>query len=693
MGIIEKPDVNETDGLVTALQEDGDAAEQNAMFSGVVGWIEERFTKSNDIRLNDEKRWLQSYRNYRGLYGPEVQFTDHEKSRTFVKITKTKVLAAYAQIVDVLFAGSKFPIGVEAPINSKGIPDAVHFDPAAQKLDIPSPSSPRNEIKDRLGAATGKLERIDDQLQPGPGISPSSFTYEPAKESAREMQQRIHDQLDESEASKHLRNVAFEMALFGTGIIKGPFAFDKEHPAWNKDGEYEPRMETIPRVEHVSIWDLYPDPEARSMNDAEYIIQRHRLNRSQLRNLKNRPYFRGDSIEEAIDIGSNYISKYWEDALEDNEMQQDRTRFEVLEYWGVTDAETAEQADLDLPAELMERDQIQVNAWICNGQILRLVINPFTPERIPFHAVPYEVNPYSFFGVGVAENMEDTQDIMNGFMRMAVDNAALSSNLLIEIDETNLVPGQDLNVYPGKVFRRQAGAPGQAIFGTKFPNVTNECLMMFDKARQLSDESTGMPSFAHGSTGVMGVGRTASGMSMLMGAAAQNIKAVVRNIDDYLLSPLGRALFAFNMQFAFDEELAQANLYVVARGTESLMRNEVRSQRLLQFMNLASNQMTAPFVKFDYILREIAASMDLDEEKILNDPREAAIQAELLGQMQQAAGGGANAQQPADGMDPTGGGGAIVPGLAPEPGAPGFTGEGGGANSPPPPPAPEGTVQ
>ena len=115
MGIIEKPDVNETDGLVTALQEDGDAAEQNAMFSGVVGWIEERFTKSNDIRLNDEKRWLQSYRNYRGLYGPEVQFTDHEKSRTFVKITKTKVLAAYAQIVDVLFAGSKFPIGVEAP--------------------------------------------------------------------------------------------------------------------------------------------------------------------------------------------------------------------------------------------------------------------------------------------------------------------------------------------------------------------------------------------------------------------------------------------------------------------------------------------------------------------------------------------------------------------------------------------------
>jgi hypothetical protein len=74
------------------------------------------------------------------------------------------------------------------------------------------------------------------------------------------------------------------------------------------------------------------------------------------------------------------------------------------------------------------------------------VLNPFKPTRIPYYAVPFEHNPYSFFGVGIAENMDDTQTLMNGFMRMAVDNAVLSGNLLIEIDETNLVPGQDLSV-------------------------------------------------------------------------------------------------------------------------------------------------------------------------------------------------------------------------------------------------------
>tara|TARA_R110002072_G_scaffold248558_2_gene407536 strand:- start:326 stop:994 length:669 start_codon:yes stop_codon:yes gene_type:complete len=222
--------------------------------------------------------------------------------------------------------------------------------------------------------------------------------------------------------------------------------------------------------------------------------------------------------------------------------------------------------------------------------------------------------------------------------------------------------------------------------------------MMFDKARQLSDEATGMPSYSHGMSGVMSVGRTASGMSMLMGAAAQNIKAIVRNMDDYMLAPLGRALFAFNMQFSFDKDVAQGNLEVTARGTESLMRNEVRSQRLLQFMQMTANPAMAPFVKYDYILREMAASMDLDEEKILNDPREAAIQAKMMAEiaalMPQPPQGAPEGAMPAGMGDPTGGN--IAPGMAPEPGAQGFSGAGGGDNGgqqPAPQAPPQGPAQ
>jgi len=206
--------------------------------------------------------------------------------------------------------------------------------------------------------------------------------------------------------------------------------------------------------------------------------------------------------------------------------------------------------------------------------------------------------------------------------------------------------------------------------------------MLFDKSRQLADESTGIPSFSHGQTGVMGVGRTASGMSMLMGAAAQNIKTVVKNIDDYLLAPLGRAMFAFNMQFDFDPE-ANGDLAIIAKGTESLMRNEIRSQKLMQVMQMGANPAMAPMIKFDYILREIAASLDLDEDKIVNDPREAAIQAELMKMYQESMPQtqGEAPQQPQQGQEgsPTVdnqagvGAGAMGPGNAPEPGAEGFS--------------------
>ena len=373
------------------------------------------------------------------------------------------------------------------------------------------------------------------------------------------------------------------------------------------------------------------------MDDAEYVIERHKLSRNQLRALKDRPYFIEDAIEEAVATGSDYVRKHWEMKMEDDDsISSESERWEVLEFWGYVDKEVLEENGIKIPKELQDLYEISANIWTVNGRVIRCVLNPFKPARIPYYAVPFEHNPYSFFGVGIAENMDDTQTLMNGFMRMAVDNAVLSGNLLIEIDETNLVPGQDMSVHPhGKVFRRQGGAfTGQAIFGTKFPNVAGENMQLFDKARVLADESTGFPSFAHGQTGIQGVGRTASGISMLMSAANGSIRTVVKNVDDYLISPLGKAFFSFNMQFDFDESI-RGDLEVKASGTESLMANEVRSQRLMQFLQVAQNPVLAPFAKMDYIIREIAKSMDLDPDKITNSMQDAAIQAEIMKGFQQ----------------------------------------------------------
>ena len=650
--------------------------------TGIVDYVYEKYNRAENYRENDEDRWLRAYRNYRGLYGPDVQFTEAEKSRVFVKTTKTKTLAAYGQIVDVLFAGNKFPISVEPTILPEGVSENVHVDLQPKPMGA-EPTSPYGFDGDgadlpkgftatgiELGPLEEKLGKIED-LKEGAGTTPATATFSPAMIAAKNMEKKIMDQLEESSATKHLRSTAFEMALFGTGVMKGPFAVDKEYPNWGSDGEYDPKFKTVPEVTHVSVWNFYPDPDANNMDVAQYVVESHKLSRNQLRNLKKRPYFRQNVIDSCIEMGETYTKKDWEDDLSDYATGETYIdRFEVIEYWGTMDTEMLLENEVEIPKELQKFDELQANIWICNRKLIRCVLNPFKPAKIPYMAVPYELNPYSFFGVGIAENMDDTQTLMNGFMRMAVDNAVLSGNLLIEVDETNLVPGQDLSVYPGKIFRRQGGAPGQAIFGTKFPNVAGENMQLFDKARQLSDESTGFPSFAHGQTGVMGAGRTASGISMLMNAASGGIKNVIKNVDDYLLKPLGQSLFSFNMQFDFDPKI-KGDLEVKARGTESLMANEVRSQRLMQFLGVASNPALAPFAKFQYIIREIAKAMDLDPDKVTNNMEEAALQAKML-QEQQAK------QKPpagADPNDPTGaGGGTIGTGIAPTPNEQGFTG-------------------
>ena len=668
--------------------------------SNLAGYIRSKFIDSENARQFDEQRWLRSYRNYRGIYGNEMAFTESEKSKVFVKITKTKVLAAYGQLIEVLFSSGKFPIGIQPTSVPEGISEYAHV--SKHKQDNNQGSSPYGFPGDGNDLDPGKVinevlgglkeEYETAEFTKGPATDGANEPQiSPAEMSAANMEKLIHDQLEESSAVSVLRHTLFESALLGTGIIKGPFSYEQAKHNWVKDPDtgattYSPRVRLVPKIESVSCWDFYPDPDATRIEDAEYVIQRHVYTRSQVRDLMNRPYFRKEAIKNSLSMGPSYEPRGYESSLQDRESTDElnKNRYEILEYWGTLDTELAREAGIELDDDSDELDEIQVNCWVCNGEIIRLVLNPFTPTRLPYLVCPYEINPYQFFGVGIPENMDDSQTIMNGHARMAIDNLALAGNLVFDIDETMLVPGQDMKVFPGKIFRRQSGMPGQAIHGVKFPNTSQENLMMFDKFRQLADEATGIPSYSHGTTGVQSTTRTAAGMSMLMGAAALSIKTVIKNIDDFLLRPLGETLFAWNMQFNDNSPEVKGDLDIKARGTSSLMQKEVRSQRLLTFLQVASNQNLAPFVRWHSILSEIAKSLDIEPEKLINDPERAAIFAKIMGmangnkqtesnnqQSPMASSGGTPAG--ANPTDITGvGGGNIGTGGVPTPGEGGF---------------------
>jgi hypothetical protein len=169
--------------------------------------------------------------------------------------------------------------------------------------------------------------------------------------------------------------------------------------------------------------------------------------------------------------------------------------------------------------------------------------------------------------------------------------------------------------------------------------------------------------------------RTASGMSMLLGAASLNIKTVIKNLDDFLLKPLGDAYFQWNMQFLESKLGVVGDLEVKATGTNSLMQKEVRSQRLTMFLQTAANPAVAPFIKMNKLISELAYSLDLDPDELMNDPEEAAMMAQIIGMANNAGQAPSQEAGPVDqGQAPMGG----PEGVPQQPQELGATGTGGG---------------
>jgi len=681
-----------------------DEAKEEEVISNLVAQINSRFQQCETTREDDEDRWLQAFHNYRGRYFKNVAFRDHEKSRVFVKVTKTKVLAAYGQLIDVLFGANKFPLTIQETRVPEGIDEYAHLNPLKEQMGMNQNEEPTPGIEGNMdyvpgeqpmpglngglgfpgdgndlapGATFGSLnndanlgslekEYEDADLTSGPAPSPEMPQIKPAQIAARRLEKLILDQIEESNGSVELRSAIFEACLLGTGIIKGPFTYNKTLHKYTDTGngrEYAPETVKVPKMEFVSIWDFYPDPNARNMEEAEFVIQRHRLNRNQVLDLANRPFFNKQAIMDCVRMGAKYNKKSWETDIDLEKSQYpdiESNRFEVLEYWGTIDAMSAREEGLELDESIDDMEEVQVNVWMIRDKVIRIVQNPFKPFRTPYQSFVYEKNPYTFFGIGVPENMDDAQQIMNGHARMAIDNLALAGNLIFDVDESALASNQTMEVFPGKIFKRQAGSPGQSIYGLKFPNTAVENMQMFDKFRQLADESTGLPSYSHGQTGVQSMTRTASGMSMLMGAASLNIKTVIKNIDDQLIKPLGEALFQWNMQFYEGDLPIHGDLEIKATGSSSLMKKEVRSQRLTMFLQTVQNPAIAPFVRMSEVIKELAFSLDLDPAEILNTKDEAEIYAKIIGQ--QNANKGTSPEAPIPGeLGAMGGDGGVPP--------------------------------
>ncbi|GAG26271.1 unnamed protein product, partial [marine sediment metagenome] len=164
-----------------------------------------------------------------------------------------------------------------------------------------------------------------------------------------------------------------------------------------------------------------------------------------------------------------------------------------------------------------------------------------------------------------------------------------------------------------------------AIRVTKLPSYTNEFLGLVNFFQDTADESTTVPRALHGSSdlGQGAAAKTATGMSMLIGAANITLKDQVQFFDDGVTKKFIKAMYFWNMEFNSKDRI-KGDFNIVARGSKSLIAKEVKMEQINQFLALTNNEIDMQYIKRDVLLRELAEIFDLDKLGFIRSEAEVA---------------------------------------------------------------------
>lgn len=586
---------------LAAQQEFADDSDHTALATAALGPILLVEFKEAELQRRDtEMRWLEDLRQYRGQYSPDVLAQiGANRSKVFVRKTRVKVKTVNSRVADLLF-------------------------PAGSEKNWTIDTTPVPSIAD------DQRQQIYQQMvQANQGQQPSKEDFEKAvlevaQKAAKGMSKVIEDQLVEARYKKAAVQAIHSAHLYGTGLIKGPLVEKKVRTQFvHENGKWQPKSQTYisPFVDYVPLWRWYPDMSATCIEDCRYAYERHLMTKADLAKLAERKAFDGKKIRDYILMNpEGQINKLTVDSelkvIGDREAAQNAKagQYEVLERWGWLDGAMLQDAGVNVPADRVHESFFS-NVWILpNGEVIKAVLQPINGVTWPYHLYYFDKDETSIFGEGLAAIMRDDQVMLNAATRMALDNAAITSGPMLEVSIGQLSNLDRVDeMHPWKVWMRNstnAGTP--AIRAIDLPSHLAELFQLVQLFENNSDEVTAIPRYMTGENASSGAAGTASGMSMLMGAANIVIKDLITSWDEGVTRPFLQALYRWNMQFHHDNTI-KGDFDVKARGAASLVAKEVRAQQLNNFAQMVANPMDAPYIKRDKLLMQRAEANELSD--------------------------------------------------------------------------------
>ena len=549
--------------------------------------VQEKFEEAREYRREHEQHWVEAYDAYRGKYPSAISKANElaNERGIFVNQTRRKVNSAKIKVNTLLFEDGKVPFSITPSRKPK------YFPP-----DIQAPPDRPDLLEDAL------LER------------------------AKQMEFKIRDILDRTNYNEEVQHSIHEMCLYGTGCTKGINLEYKNYPVYQTVQTAEDMVavesilegELVPSVKYVSIWNIFPSPEATGAEDADYIIQRSFLSKIQLRKLaKTAEGFIPGSLEEVIehDIG---LSQGYDESEHPKKFDESTAhrlkKFEVLEFWGSLDGKDLE-GHIPIEAEDIP-ESIPMVITVIGDKVVKIAENPFD-DTLPFHFCHWQKNPETIWGDGIYYAIRDAQAILNFSYAMMVEGKSLSAAPLTVIDPNAFEPGTDTEqIYPGKQFRVKPGASVRDSFqSVQIPDVTNGLLQIVQQLEREADLDSGQTSIGYGDQSPAQT-KTATGMSILNSNANRQTADVVRSVSSMITKNI-QAIYRWLMVDSIDISI-KGDYEAISTGYEQYVAKEVHNTQLINFLQVIGQYpQIQSYLKYEAFSRPLLRAFNMEPEKVL----------------------------------------------------------------------------
>jgi len=450
---------------------------------------------------------------------------------------------------------------------------------------------------------------------------------------ARGMKTKISDQFAQGGWGESFNDFITDLVTYPCAFIKGPIVRRQRKLSYAKDEMGNTTVEAdeiiAPEFERVDPFRMYPEPGVTNINDG-YLFEHHPLSRTELADLIGVPGYDDDAIREVLDYGNgdSWISEDVELAKDEEERKFhafDRPTeiYDAVEFWGKVSGKMLVEWGLteeEVPDEAREYD---ANVWMVGNYVIKAVLNYDPLGEKPYAKTSFIKHPGAFWGKGIPEIIEDLQGVCNAAARALVNNMGISSGPQVEVNLERIPPNEDITqMHPWKIWQvtnDPLGSSSPAVRFNQPADNANTLMSVYERFSKLADDHSGIPSYVYGDLNVKGAGRTASGLSMLMGSAGKGIRQVVMHIDSDVIKPVVHRQFVYNMRYDEDESI-KGDVEILPKGAVNLAVKETVNLRRIEFLNATANPVDMEIVGKEgrsSILREVAKSLQMPVDEII----------------------------------------------------------------------------